>query len=68
MVLIAIKHVLIIVTETSVIGTLVNVQNVKKAFLEMNVMNPVLNIVSIVIKTDTNAIAANMAGLVLNVN
>lgn len=68
MVLIAIKHVLIIVTETSIIGTLVNEQNVKKAFLEINVMNPVLNIVSTVIKTDTNAIAAKMAGLVLNVN
>lgn len=55
-------------TETSIIGTLVNEQNVKKAFLEINVMNPVLNIVSTVIKTDTNAIAAKMAGLVLNVN
>lgn len=57
-----IRHVLL--TAKPVIGTVKNVQNVKKDTWEMYVLKPVLIIVEIVIKTDTYVKAVKMDGLV----
>ena len=56
-----IRHVLL--TAKLVTRTVKNVQNVKKDTWEMYVLKPVLIIVEIVIKVDTNVIAVKMDGL-----